>query len=82
MGAYQLKHVVLLLQDTYLQSFEAKDGAFVSATTEIPDISTQNRTKVYPKDHKRRIIQRKDDIWKPCSSILGRGGENTAQELG
>ena len=36
----------------YLKTVFAIDGAFVSATLELPEISTQNTTKAYQKDHK------------------------------
>ena len=32
------------------------DGAFLTTTTVLPDISTQNNTKVYQKGHKREFF--------------------------
>ena len=58
------------------------DGAFLSATSVLPTMSTKNTTKVYQKGHKSPFFSLKKANWKLWSCTFGRGVGNTGFEIG
>ena len=58
------------------------DGAFLSATSVLPTMSTKNTTKVYQKGHKSPFFSLKKANWKLWSCTFGRVVGNTGFEIG